>query len=139
MQTHREQLLALEAKSIRLNPGTRMVFPRYGNYEEQVQLSRWQAYFGERVYASNNGVICFIDGVNVYVTPSNEEKKKILEILLYEKREFPVPFSNWDYPKEEREQWERLLEENRSLTWLIQQRTPVSTLVSFVIYHWQIM
>ena len=108
--THREALLALEENSIRINPGTRVVFPQW-SLEEQVSLDRWKAYFGQRVYAVENDVICFLDGVNVYVTPWNSEKEDILRKLLYEKRAFYVPFSHWDYPRDEKEFWEQLFEE----------------------------
>lgn len=60
-----------------------------------------------------NSTICFIFDHEVYVTPYTDAAIEVLEKAGLEEEYFRVPFSNYEYPKEEKEKWFALLDEAR--------------------------
>lgn len=97
--------------SVRVYKGMTTVYPQYNNAEEKINFDA--ATFNGS-YASNNGIIAYIIDNVLYVTPATKRAYKVLGEN-FKKRDFYVPFSNWDYPKEEKKNWQKLLRKQKRL------------------------
>ena len=64
------------------------------------------------MFSANNSTICFVDE-ELYVTPYTRHAWKTLEDAGLKYRDFIVPFSNGEYPVEEKVKWRRLLKAAR--------------------------
>lgn len=69
----------------------------------------------QHCYATNNGVIAYIDEGAVYVLPYSRIAMRELQENGFSEKGFYVPFSNWDYPVEKKNEWEKLKEEAKVL------------------------
>ena len=56
-------------------------------------------------YAVNNSTICYVYRREVYVTPWTQSAERTLLKAGLSEENFYVPFSNWDYPKNEEQRW----------------------------------
>ncbi len=98
-------------ESVRIVSGqTIVVYPQYGCKEEKINFN--VATFNGS-YASNNGTLAFVINNILYVTPETSKAYKAL--ASFSERDFYVPFSNGDYPKEEKDFWEHLCSMQREL------------------------
>ncbi len=73
------------------------------NKEEIIDMSRIGLKFNG-CYATKNLTICYVVSREVFVTPYTREAMDIIRKALVE-RSFDVPFSDWDYPKHEKDKW----------------------------------
>lgn len=95
----------LKNNSVRIDPGTIVVWPQFGQ-EEVLNIEELRSKFPGR-YATNNSTICFIDREGqIYVTPYTRKAITTLKADGYHEATFYVPFSNWDYPKCHQKKWE---------------------------------
>ena len=62
-------------------------------------------------YAVNNSTICYVYLRDVYVTPWTRAAEMTLHKEGFKEKYFYVPFSNWDYPKNEKTRWQHLRRE----------------------------
>ena len=100
-------LRELKEKSIHLSGGRVTVcWPQY-NEEENLDLSDMRSKFNNS-FAMNNSTICYIDDNEIFVTPYTREGMQTIVKAGLTQDYFYVPFSNWDYPKYEKEKWENL-------------------------------
>ena len=97
--------------SVRIYDGMTIVWPQYDK-EEPLYFACNSATFNG-CYAVNNGTLGFGVGCDLYVTPYTRRAIRILHEEAFTRKEFYVPFSNWDYPKAEAEKWQFLKEEAR--------------------------
>lgn len=95
----------LRQDSIRVRHGMITVYPQY-NAEDVIHLSDVATFNG--AYSSNNGTLAFVENDTFFVTPATRRAYKALRAAGFVERYFYVPFSNWDYPKEEKKRWEEL-------------------------------
>lgn len=87
------------------------VYPQ-SNAEERIDFPNVATFNG--CYASNNGTLAFVKANILYATPATTRAYEILETEGFSKKDFYVPFSNGDYPKEEKNRWENLRAMQRS-------------------------
>ena len=66
-------------------------------------------------YAVNNSTVAFVFENQIYVTPETNRVHEALNGAGFRMCCFPVPFSNWDYPFEEKEKWEELRRKAREV------------------------
>lgn len=59
-------------------------------------------------YAVNNSTVAFVNHFTLYAVPYTRDVIKILESSGFNEKSFFVPFSNWEYPKDEAEYWASL-------------------------------
>lgn len=102
----------LKRNSINATGKIVVCWPQYGEIEEELDMTKIGSDY-EHCFAFNNSVICFVTGHEVFVTPYTKEAMSVLEDERFKERIFHVPFSNWDYPKFEKEKWELLCEQAR--------------------------
>lgn len=97
--------------SVRVHNGMIIVYPQYNNAEDRINFEA--ATFNGNCYASNNGTLAYvIEGV-LYVTPATKRAYKALKN--FSSKNFYVPFSNGDYPKQEKQRWEQLRDMQRKV------------------------
>ena len=99
----------LKENSVRITRGTVACWPQYGNREETVTMEEIRSKFNG-AYSMNNSTICFVMDDEVFVTPFTREALDKLENAGFTRAYFYVPFSNWDYPKNDKDKWEHLCE-----------------------------
>ena len=92
--------------SVKAHNGMVVVFPQFCQ-REHLDVSEQASKFNG-CYAVNNSTIAFVFENEVYVTPETNKVRKTLEAAGFRLSCFSVPFSNWDYPFEEKEKWELL-------------------------------
>ena len=98
----------LKENSIRI-PGVIVVcWPQYDDEEETVDMTDTGSKF-DGCYAVNNSTICFVINHEVFVTPYTRESISSIQNAGLVRRSFYVPFSNGDYPKYKKTEWQRLL------------------------------
>lgn len=97
--------------SVKVYTGMIVVFPQFCQ-RELLDVSEQASKFNG-CYAVNNSTIAFVFENEVYVTPETNKVRKTLEDAGFRMSCFAVPFSNWDYPFEEKEKWELLKERAR--------------------------
>ena len=92
--------------SVRVYAGMVAVYPHFKT-EEVINFNFDAATFNG-CYAVNNGTLAFIINGELYVTPATRKGYKVLRENNFIQKYFYVPFSNGDYPKEEKCRWEYL-------------------------------
>jgi hypothetical protein len=98
----------LKEKAIVVTEGMETFFPQFAIRKSMI-VSELQAE--SLTYAYNNSVVAFVDNEGTfYVIPDLKGTQKVLVEAGYRKAYFYVPFSNWDYPVEYKERWEKLWE-----------------------------
>lgn len=95
-----------ENESIRIYPGMIVVFPQL-EQEGTLNASEIKSKFNG-CYAVNNSTICFVSENEMFVTPYTKRTIASLHHAGFHEEYFYVPFSNWDYPKNECAKWESL-------------------------------
>lgn len=96
----------IKENSIHIYNGLVTIFSQF-NTEEALDPSDIASKFNG-CFATNNSTICFVSDNEVYVTPHTRLIESLLNAEGFKKKMFYVPFSNGDYPKLERPQWETL-------------------------------
>lgn len=96
----------LKQESIRVYTGMTVVFPQF-QQEELLNISGLVPKFNG-CYAVNNSTVCYATNDEVYVTPYTRTNLAILRGAGFMEKHFYVPFSNWDYPKNEEVKWTML-------------------------------
>ena len=96
----------LKRNSVRVYPGMIAVYPQF-NQEESLDLTELTPKFNG-CYASNNSTVCYVDEEGIFVTPYTRSVIDTLRHEGFKSKFFYVSFSNWDYPKSEKEKWEYL-------------------------------
>ena len=97
----------LMRNSINVSGRTEVCWPQLGYKEETIDMSDVGSKFNG-CYAMNNSTICFVVDHEVFVTPYTYEAMITIEEAGLVKKDFYVPFSNWDYPKNRWDEWQRL-------------------------------
>lgn len=97
---------ALVSNSILVCDGTVACFPQLGK-EEELQVSEITAEHN-KCYAVNNSIIAFVRNNQLHVTPYTDAAIRTLKNAKYHQETFYVPFSNWDYPRDNKETWDAL-------------------------------
>ena len=92
--------------SIRVYTGMIAVYPQFQS-EEMIHVEELIPKFPGR-FSSNNSTVSFIHNNQFYVTPYTTTVMETLRANGFRKAYFYVPFSNWDYPKQESYKWEQL-------------------------------
>lgn len=109
-----ETIVELKEMAFKIpNDGVITYYPQWKK-EDAIIPSKHQL----RVFNSNNGILAFIDeaGKN-YVVPFILSFQDILIQAGYTKASIFVPFSNWDYPKYYKGEWQRLLKLCEQFEW----------------------
>lgn len=75
--------------------------------ESHLSVSKTAAKF-PGCYAVNNSTLCFVFDGQVFVAPYTSHLEHLLQDENFREEYFNVPFSNWDYPKYEKAEWEAL-------------------------------
>lgn len=101
-----KNLMELKKESIRVYSGMTVVFPQF-HQEENLNIEGLVPKFNG-CYAVNNSTVCYVSDNEVFVTPYTREAMYALEEGRFRKEYFYVPFSNWDYPKNEMVTWNQL-------------------------------
>lgn len=94
--------------SIRIYEGQMVAFPQFKT-EDRIHIKDMTPKF-DGTYCTNNSTVAFVWEEMLYVTPYTKEVVSILREAGFKFDYFGVPFSNWDYPVYEKEQWNGLLE-----------------------------
>lgn len=100
----------LQQNSICVSGITTVCWPQYGDNEETIDMTDIGSKFNG-AYCMNNSTICFVVNNEVFVTPFTREAMHTIVDAGLERKSFYVPFSSWDYPKDEKEKWHRLRKE----------------------------
>ena len=95
--------------AIRVYSGMIAVYPQFAQ-EEALNISELAPKFNG-CYAVNNSTVCFVSNNEVFVTPYTRNTMSTLRSAGFVEKYFFVPFSNWDYPKNEQFKWNSLREE----------------------------
>lgn len=98
----------LVRNSIRVTPDTIVVYPQFAQ-EGTANVSEIVPKFPGR-YAMNNSTVAFVYNNSFYVTPYTRQAMNALKANKFREDSFCVPFSNWDYPKNEYSKWSDLLQ-----------------------------
>lgn len=93
--------------SLHVYNGMIVVYPLLAQ-EEPLDISYIVEF--DNCYAINNSVICYVMNYEVYVTPYHDSTIKSLEEAGFSEKSFYVPFSNFSYPKVEKQKWNMLCE-----------------------------
>ena len=97
--------------SISVFDGTPVYFPKTDTIKPINVSETLMKFSGRRVYSVKNGVIAFLFEGCCMVTPSTEQKIKLLKENGFEEEEFFVPFSDGGVPELRKKFWEELLED----------------------------
>ena len=101
-----EALQVVKARALVVTDGMETYFPQFSK-REKLQISN--LHIKPKTYAYNNSVVAFVDeDGTLYVTPDIKGTQKALIENGFQKNYFYVPFSNWDYPVEQKDHWEFL-------------------------------
>ena len=103
-------LKELKDNSIQIHGTVVVCWPQYGDKQSVTDMRNIAVQF-DGCYSVNNGVICFVNNHEVFVTPYTRESVAVVEESGLIERHFHVPFSNWDYPKFEARRWHQLQQE----------------------------
>lgn len=108
----------LKRRAIKIEEGMSVVWPQF-NRNYPINMRNFNYEKNRRRYSYNNGVVAFVTpGADVYVIPDIKGTQDVLKSEGYKKAFFYVPFSNWDFPSQQREEWEALWhEKNKSRTY----------------------
>lgn len=102
----------LKKNSIRILGNIVVCWPQYGDREETLNMSDIASKFNG-AYSVNNSTICYVHNNEVFVTPYRRTAMNTIRAAGLVEKHFYVPFSNWDYPKFQKTEWERLHAEAR--------------------------
>lgn len=92
--------------ALQVYPGMVTVWPQFSS-EETLKLERHPKFPG--CYAVNNSTVCFVTREGeIFVAPYTRNAIITLANAGFNQAEFNVPFSNWDYPKNEKAKWDYL-------------------------------
>lgn len=97
-------------RAVRVYPGMIAVYP---HFLQEESLSTEYAPKFNHCYAMNNSTVAFVDN-ELYVTPYTRTVMSTLRREAFLEKSFHVPFSNGDYPKNEKEKWNELLTRART-------------------------
>ena len=97
---------SLKEGAVRVYSGMIAVFPQFAQ-EKALDISELVPKFNG-CYATNNSTVCFVSDNEVFVTPYTRVTMSSLRFEGFCKKDFYVPFSNWDYPKDEQFKWKYL-------------------------------
>lgn len=97
---------SLKNEAVRVYTGMTVIFPQFSK-EEILNISGLAPKFNGR-YAMNNSTVAFVSDGEVYAIPYTRSVMDTLKKAGFRHDYFYVPFSNWDYPKNEQTKWERL-------------------------------
>lgn len=95
----------LISDSIHVKPGMIAVYPQF-NHESPIDIDVQNF---NNCYSINNSTIAFVTNNNFYVTPYTRRAIQYLSSAGFCHRTFYVPFSNWDYPKDQSCEWQALI------------------------------
>ena len=94
-------------------PGTIVVrWPQYNDDGGILDVTSTSSKFDD-AYCVNNSTICYVTGHEVYVTPCTKEAIATIKAAGLTHEHFYVPFSNGDYPRDQKVKWEQLLSDAR--------------------------
>ncbi|MBR3319188.1 hypothetical protein IKG06_01625 [Candidatus Saccharibacteria bacterium] len=99
----------LKGNSIHIPSTIAVCYPQYGDKEETIDMTDIGSKFNG-AYSVNNSTICFVVDYEVFVTPYTREAMATITNAGLTKGYFHVPFSNGEYPKDEKTEWHRLLD-----------------------------
>ncbi len=102
---------SLKEQAVRVYSGMIVVYPQFSR-EETLNVSRRMRKFNG-CYATNNSTVAFVSDNEVFVTPYTRLVISSLCSAGFHQDYFDVPFSNWDYPKDEQLKWNTLREKAR--------------------------
>lgn len=104
-------LKELKENSLKLYDGMVVVYPQF--HQEDIFMLEGEPKFDGCYYAINNSTVIYAENDDYYVCPWSRSAMTVLQEAGFEERNFYVPFSNWDYPKNEEETWQHLRERAR--------------------------
>ncbi|MBR2753905.1 hypothetical protein IKD82_01970 [Candidatus Saccharibacteria bacterium] len=99
-----KDLKSLRENSIRIQSTVIVCWPQYGEKEEAIDMSDIKSKFNG-AFCVNNSTICYVIDHEVFVTPYTREAMHVIRDAGLVEKHFIVPFSNWDYPKNEETRW----------------------------------
>lgn len=91
--------------SIKLEELTEVTYPRLG--ETEILDPGYAAKFNG-CYASNNSTLAYVVDKVLYVTPHTRAASACLRAAGFKTSSFGVPFSNGDYPTNEKNRWDSI-------------------------------
>lgn len=97
--------------SVKAKTGSIMVVPQYCK-REILDVSDLVPKFNG-CYAVKNSTVAFVFNNEVFVTPETRKVREVLNRAAFRMSCFPVPFSDYEYPYEEKAKWEMLKERAR--------------------------
>lgn len=100
---------SLMEQALEVKDGMITVFPQF-KQEEALKVSEIVPKF-PGCYATNNSTVAFVFKNRFFAIPRTRKVIKTLHSEGFKQKMFFVPFSNWDYPKHEKNKWDNLLEE----------------------------
>lgn len=109
-----EELMSVAIK-IKSKEKVIVFWPQFNKHQEQAYTLADDYFVSERTYNTNNGVTAFYMQNALYVIPYFNEINGILEAEGFEHSDMFVPFSNREYPIENKEEWEAMFAEAREL------------------------
>lgn len=92
-------------EAISIESSIRTYWPQ--NKENEVYTFSYDPAF-EHCYESNNGTIAFVHEGKQYVVPYTRAIMSILHGSGFRNKSMYVPFSNWDYPADQKMKWDAL-------------------------------
>lgn len=104
---------SLKEDSVQVYDGMIAVYPQSGQ-EEPINVWKLYPKFNG-CYAVNNSTVCFVSDKEVFVTPCTRHTVRTLRSAGFREEHFYVPFSNWDYPKNEMDRWIYLCNKARKI------------------------
>lgn len=94
----------LKENSICANGTITVCWPQCNEKIGSIDMTEIGSKFND-AYCINNSTICFVVDHEVFVTPYTREAMATIKKAGLAKKDFYVPFSNWDYPKNEEAKW----------------------------------
>ncbi len=106
------KLSVLMKNSIEVTGKTLVGWPKKGRKNTTLDMTKLAFKFdGE--YSVHNNVICFVHKYRVFVTPFTRQRMATLDDAGFCPNNFNVPFSNGEFPINERKKWDKLMVEAR--------------------------
>ncbi len=104
----KEKLEELLKESIRVTTNTTQVYPQFHAEDKATFVPELIEKFAN-CYSINNSTVAYVFDNGFFVTPYTSSVVETLRANGFKYENFYVPFSNWDYPKEQQWEWERLV------------------------------
>ena len=108
VENYKEKMEELLKDSIRVTPNTTQVYPQFHAEDKATFVPELIEKF-PNCYSINNSTVAYVFDNGFFVTPYTNSVVNTLRANGFEYENFFVPFSNWDYPKEQQREWERLV------------------------------